>query len=239
MPSVRDFEYQSGDLVMRGRLAVPDGDGPFPAVLIAHEANGLDEFQRQRAEHYCDLGYVALALDYHGGGKVFTQSEAPEMMQQLEVLGSDPDEIRRRGQAGLDALLSQPTVDPAKVAAVGYCFGETVAMELARTGADLKAVVGFHPGLNILRPGESRHIRGKVLMCIGADDPVVSAEQRAAFEEEMRSAGVDWRMHLYGGVQHSFTHPNSGTYGLPGLKYDERAAARSWRAMTDVLEEVF
>jgi dienelactone hydrolase len=237
MVSVRDVEYESGGLVMRGRLAVPDGNGPFPAVLIAHEANGLDEFQASRAERFSELGYVALALDYHGGGRIF--SNPGEMMGQLESIGSDPDEIRARARAALDVLLAEPAVDPSRVAAVGYCFGETVVMELARTGVDIKAIVGFHPGLNVLRPGDSAHIRGKVLMCVGADDPIVSLEQRTAFEEEMRVVGVDWRINLYGGVQHSFTHPNSGSSGLPGLKYDEVAAERSWRAMIDLFEEVF
>lgn len=116
-----------------------------------------------------------------------------------EALGSDPDEIRRRARAALDVLLAVPSVDPSEVAAVGFCFGETVVMELARTGADIKAIVGFHPGLNVLRRGDSRHIRGKVLMCVGADDPIVNLEQRIAFEEEMRSCRVDSMMHVFGG----------------------------------------
>lgn len=237
MPNVRDVEYEADGLVMRGRLAWPDGDGPFPAVLVAHEANGLDEFQASRAERLAGLGYVAFALDYHGGGTVFTDSE--EMFARLQELGSDADRIRARAQQGLDVLLAEPTVDRSRVAAIGFCFGETVVMELARTGADLKVVVGFHPGLNILRPGDSRKIRGKVLMCVGADDPIAPRESRAAFEEEMRAAGVDWTMILYGGVQHSFTHPRSATTGLAGLKYDPVAADRSWRAMLDLFEEVF
>jgi dienelactone hydrolase len=235
--SVRDVEYGSEGLVMRGRLATPDGDGPFPAVLIAHEANGLDEFQAGRAAAFSELGYVALALDYHGGGRVFAGSD--EMMQQLEALGSDPGEIRARARAALDTLLSEPSVDASRVAAVGYCFGETVVMELARTGADLKAVVGFHPGLNILRPGDSRNIRGKVLMCVGADDPIVTFEQRMAFEEEMRTCGVDWTMSLYGGVRHSFTHPNASSSAVPGLKFDRDATERSWRSMMELFAEVF
>ncbi|MGH8987499.1 MAG: dienelactone hydrolase family protein [Acidimicrobiales bacterium] len=237
MASVRDVEYQAGGLVMRGRLAIPDGDGPFPAVLIAHEANGLDEFQAGRALTFCELGYAALALDYHGGGRLF--DDQGQMMGQLEALGADPDEIRSRARAALDVLLAEPAVDTSRVAAVGYCFGETVVMELARTGVDLKAVVGFHPGLNLLRPGDSRYIRGKVLMCVGADDPIVPLEQRVAFEEEMRSAGVDWRMTVYGGAQHSFTHPRAGVSPMPGLKFDKLATERSWRAMLDLFAELF
>jgi dienelactone hydrolase len=231
----QDIEYQSGNLVMRGRLAIPDGYGPFPAVLIAHEANGLDELQAGRAVAFSDLGYAALALDYHGGGRVF--DDPVQMMAQLETLGADPDEIRSRARAALDVLLAVPAVDASKMAAVGYCFGETVVMELARTGVDLKAVVGFHPGLNVLRPGDSRYIRGKVLMCVGADDPIVPLGQRTEFEEEMRDSGVDWRMTIYGGVQHSFTHPRAPS--MPGLKFDKIATERSWRAMIDLFAEVF
>jgi dienelactone hydrolase len=235
--AVRDVEYEADGALMRGRLAVPDGGGPFPAVLVAHEANGLDDFQAGRAATLAELGYVAFALDYHGHGKVFTDRE--EMSARLEELGADAARIRGLARAGLDVLLAEPTADPSRVAAIGFCFGETVVLELARTGADIKAVVGFHPGLNILRPGDSRHIRGRVLMCIGADDPIIPPERRAAFEEEMRASGVDWRINLYGGVVHSFTHPRSATMGIPGLKYDQLAADRSWRAMIDLFDEVF
>lgn len=139
----------------------------------------------------------------------------------------------------MDVLLREPTVDPTKVAALGYCFGGTVALELARTGADIKAVVGFHPGLGSPRPEDSRNIKGKVLMCVGNNDPLVPQEQRRAFEEELTSAGVDWQMHLYGGVVHSFTHPRADRAGLLYIRYDERADKRSWKAMLDLLDEVF
>jgi dienelactone hydrolase len=233
----RDVDYAADGTVMRGHLAVPDVDGPVPGVLVAPEANGLDEYQMGRARMLAELGYTALALDYYGDRKVFTSRD--QMMAELADLAADPDRIRSRGRAGLEALLAEASVDASKVAAIGFCFGETVVMELARTGADLKAVVGFHPGLNILRPGDSRHIRAKVLMCVGADDPVVPPEQLRAFEEEMRSAGLDWRIIRLGGVQHSFTHPRAGTMGLPGLKYDAVATERSWRAMLDLFDETF
>jgi dienelactone hydrolase len=232
---VRDVEYEVGGLVMRGRLAAPEGDGPFPAVLIAPEAGGLDEFQASRADSFSQLGYVAFAFDYYGEGRVLSDPE--EVMQELSALGSDPDEIRRRAQAALDVVVGEPSVDRSKVAAVGYCFGETVVMELGRAGADLKAIIGFHPGLNILRPGESRNIRGKVLMCVGADDPIVPLAQRVAFEEEMRAAVVDWQMIVYGGAQHSFTNPRPSD--AEGIKFDQLASNRSWQAMLDLLGEVF
>jgi len=164
-------EYEADGILMRGVLALPDTDETsVPGVLIAHEANGLDDFQASRAKLVATLGYAAFALDYYGAGKVF--SDSGEMLEQLNQLGTEPDRIRTRALAALDVLLAEPKVDRTRVAAIGFCFGETVVMELARTGADLKAVVGFHPGLNTLRPGDSRNISGKILMCVGADDPM-------------------------------------------------------------------
>ena len=234
--SMRDVEYEVDGTTMRGRLAVPDGDGRRPAVLIAHEGPGLDDFQRERVGTYAELGYVAFALDYHGGGHVFT--DFGEMITRIGELSADPDRMRRLGQAGLDVLLREPRADPARVAMTGYCFGGAMALELARAGVDLKAVVGFHPGLGTTRPEDSRNITGKVLMCVGADDPLIPQEQLAAFTEEMRAGGADWRVNLYGGVGHSFTNPFAAGQ-LPGVQYDEVADRRSWRAMLDLFEEVF
>jgi dienelactone hydrolase len=159
-------------------------------------------------------------------------------MARLAALFADPDRTRALGAAALQVLLAEAPVDASRVAAIGYCFGATVALELARTGADIKAVVGFHPGLANVRPDDSANITGRVLMCVGADDPIVPLEDRTAFEREMRAAGVDWQMHVYGGVQHSFTHPAASAAGLPGIAYDEVAARRSWRAMLDLFDEV-
>jgi dienelactone hydrolase len=162
------------------------------------------------------------------------------MFERIGGLRDDPDRVRAIATAGLDALLAEPRADAERVGAIGYCFGATVAMELARTGADLKAVVGFHPGLTSARPRDSVNIRAKVLMCIGQDDPVIDAQQRLTFVEEMKSAGVDWQVHLYGdGVKHSFTHPDAGRSGLPGLEFHPVAAARAWRSMQDLFDEVF
>jgi dienelactone hydrolase len=239
MVTVRDVEYPCDGKVSIGRLAIPEGDGPFPGILVAHEANGLDEFQRGRPERLAALGYAAFAMDYHGAGHVFGADDRDAMMARLNEIGEDPDRLRLIARAALDALLAEPGVDPSRIAATGYCFGAAVVMELARSGADLKAVVGFHPGMASSRPEDSRSIVAKVLMCVGADDPIIPREARAAFEDEMRAAGVDWRLNLYGGAQHSFTHPGSESIGMPGLKYDRTADERSWRAMLDLFDEVF
>jgi dienelactone hydrolase len=112
-------------------------------------------------------------------------------------------------------------------------------LELARGGADVKAVVGFHPRLATRRPQDSANIRGKVLVCVGTDDPLISVQERLVFEEEMRAGGVDWRMNLYGGTEHSFTNPASGLADGPGVMYHHLSDERSWRAMLDLFDEVF
>jgi dienelactone hydrolase len=237
MVMIKDIEYSADGLTMVGRLALPDVQGLRPAVLIAHEGLGLDDFQKSRAERFAELGYVAFALDYHGGGKPFVDRD--EMTARVGALWEDPERIRALAGAGLEVLVAEPSTDATKVAAVGYCFGGALVLELARGGADLKAVVGFHPRLATMRPLDASNITGKLLVCTGTEDPLIPVDERLAFEHEMRTAGVDWRMNLYGGAQHSFTHPWADTVDLPGLKYDRLSDERSWRAMVDLLDEVF
>jgi len=191
---------------------------------------------KARAERFADLGYVAFALDYYGGGEPL--QERAEIDERLTTFANHPERARSIATAGLDVLLAQPRVDRTRIAAVGYCFGGAVVLELARTGADLKAIVGFHPGLGIART-DSANIVGKVLMCVGADDPKIPLKHRVAFEAEMRAAGVDWTMNLYGGALHAFTDPRATLSPPPGLAYDQATDERSWRAMLNLFDEVF
>jgi dienelactone hydrolase len=237
MVTTRDIEYEAGDSTLIGRLAVPEGAETRPAVLIAHEGGGLDDYQKSRAEWFAELGYVAFALDYHGGGKPVADPD--EMRARCEALWRSPERIRALAVAGLEVLLAEPRSDASKVAAIGYCFGGAVVLELARGGADLKAVVGFHPRLATMRPQDAINIRAKVLVCVGTEDPLISGKERRGFEDEMRASGVDWRMNLYGGAEHSFTHRRAELLDLPGLKYHQPSDERSWRAMLDLLNEVF
>ena len=234
---IEDIAYDVDGARMVGRLARPDGPGRRPAVLIAHEGNGLDDFQKERAERFAGLGYVAFALDYYGDGRPLDDRD--EINTRLSALMDDAERLRRLGRAGLDVLLAQPAVDSTRVAAVGYCFGGTLVLELGRTGAPCAAIVGFHPGLTTTRPEDSVNIAGKVLVCVGAEDPLIPTEQRTAFEAEMTAAGVDWRMNVYGGARHSFTHPRAELAGLPALAYHRLSDERSWRAMVDLFDEVF
>ena len=180
----------------------------------------------------------AFALDYLGGGR----SQSLERAQaRLGELFEDPAATRRLALAGYDVLVAQPGVDPDRLAAVGFCFGGVMALELARSDVALRAAIGFHPGFAASRVGDSANITASVLMMCGAEDPVVSADDRRRFEDEMRAAHVaDWTLEVYGGVGHSFTNPDIAARGLPGLfAYDERADRRSWASMRNLLDEVF
>jgi dienelactone hydrolase len=234
---IEDIEYDVEGQGMVGHLAYDDAaSGRRAAVLLCHEGGGLDDNVKDRAERLAALGYVAFALDYYGGGKQFPTTA--EAMERLGPLMADPEQTRRLGFAGLDVLLAQECTDSDRVAVIGFCFGGAMALELGRAGADLKAIVGFHPGLGTGRPEDSKNIKGSVLMCLGSADAFVSAEQRLAFEKEMTDAGVaDWSMELYGGVGHSFTNPGADALGIPGLGYHQRSAERSWQSMLRLFAE--
>ena len=230
----RPFDYRgAAGARYLGYLALPERANGA-AVLVAHAAPGLGDHDRAVARRLAGLGYVALAADYHGEGEVIPIAE---LRLRIDALAADPAPLREALGAALAALAAQPGVDPARIAAIGYCFGGFAALELARGGADVAAVVGFHSGLPIDRPEEAYAIKAKVLILNGADDPVVPTEKRLAFEAQMNAAGVDWQMHLYGGIQHSFTMQGVEKFGLPGMAYDRRADDRSWRAMLDFFGE--
>jgi dienelactone hydrolase len=237
MTMATDLEYQADGRTMVGRLALPTGQGRHPAVLIAHEGPGLVDHQRSRADQLAELGYVAFALDYQGGGKPMTDWET--MIARLNELWHDLERTRALARAGLDVLLAQPRADTTQLAAIGYCFGGHLVLELARAGTALAVVVGFHPRLATPRPLDAANITAKVLVCIGTEDPLISVGERLMFEEQMRTAGVDWQMNLYGGAQHSFTNPQVDRLQVPGLRFDRISAERSWRAMLDLFDETF
>ena len=230
--------YQVAGQRYVGYLALdPSRTGRRPGVLVCHEGNGLHAEVKNRCHRLAELGYVAFAVDYIGDGVVL--AEMSQMQARLGAMRSDLDHTRALARAGLDQLLARPEVDPARVAATGYCFGGTFALELARSGAPLACVVGFHSGLATTRPEDAKHIKGKVLVCIGADDPLIPPEQRLAFEQEMRAAKVDWRMHLHGNAVHGFANPDAGHWGNPAVQYHRPSDERSWRAMRDLFDETF
>ena len=231
--------YSADGLAMAGELyRAGSAQGKKPGILVFPEAFGLGVHARDCAQRLAELGYVALACDLHGGGK---ELALPDAMPVIMELRENPQRIRARAQAALDVLKSQADVDATRIAAIGFCFGGTMALELARSGAAIKGVVGFHSGLGTAAPlTDAQNIKAKVLVLLGADDPLISAEERATFEGEMRGGKVDWRMHLYGGVVHSFTNPEAGKVGMPeALAYDAAADKRSWSEMQAFFKEIF
>lgn len=208
---------------------------PRPAVLIFPEALGPGDHEKEKAERLVALGYCALACDLHGNEKFYT--DPAEARAVLEPVRADHRRLRDRAKGGFDVLCGCEGVDVGRIAAIGFCLGGTMALELARSGADLRAVVGFHSGLLNGVPDDFTALNCAFLICIGADDPGVPLAHRIAFEEEMRERGADWRMNIYGGVVHSFTNPKADGFGLAGVRYDARADNRSWAEMTDFFAE--
>jgi dienelactone hydrolase len=232
------IEYRADGARMLGFLALDDGvRGARPGVLVAHAAPGLGESPKDRALRLAGLGYVAFAVDYVGDGRVSTDGE--QIWAMVHDFEAHPTRLHERLQAGLAVLTARPETDRKRLGAIGYCFGGTAVLELARYGAPLKGVVGFHSGLKTSHPEDARHIKGKVLVCLGAEDPIIPAAQRQAFEEEMRAGGVDWQINLYGGTGHSFTDPRIDAFNMPGMRYHRQSDERSWRAMQEFFTEVF
>lgn len=231
-----DIEYHADGARLVGYLAVDDSKpGKRPGVLVAPEGGGLVDLTKSIARRLAEAGYVAFAMDYYGDGKPL--ADRNEVMPRINAFMAEPSTIRARAAAALAVLARQAECDEARLAATGYCFGGTTVLELARNGADLKAVVGFHSGLGTTRPAEPGAIRPKILTCIGARDPIIPAELRLAFEQEMTAAGVDWQMNVYGEAGHSFTNPNVGALGMPGFDYHAETDRRSWAAMLDLFDE--
>jgi dienelactone hydrolase len=230
------FPYHGDGLRMVGYFAIDDASPSLrPAVLVAPEAPGLDDFNRERCTRLAALGYAAFALDFHGEGEVIT--DRGQITERLKLFMADPMRTRNRAQGALSALRAQPGVDGTRIAAIGYCFGGTVVLELARSGADLKAAIGFHAGLGTVRPQDAKNIRAKILICNGVQDPIVPLEHRIAFEQEMEAGCVDWQLNLYGGAGHAFTRPGAAAMGLPGFAYSKTADERSWQAMLNLFAE--
>jgi dienelactone hydrolase len=229
--------YEADGLSMKSELFFEPASGPRAGVLVFPEAFGLSEHAISRAERLAALGYVALACDLHGEGRLIDDLQAA--VGALQPLFADPSKTRARASGGLHALTARSEVDRARIGAIGFCFGGTMALELARSGAEVAAIVGFHSGLGTAAPKtDAQAIKGRVLVCIGADDPMIPPEQRAEFEAEMREAGVDWQMHLYGKTVHSFTNQAAAKRNMPdAIRYSPEADARSWAALQQLFSE--
>ncbi len=231
-------EYQDGDIVLEGYVAWDSAStSASPGVLVVHQWMGLTDYEKGRCRQLAELGYVAFAADIYGKGiRPATMQDAGK---QAGIYKSDRKLYRRRLNLALDQLKARPEVAKGKVGAIGYCFGGTGVLELARSGAEVSGVVSFHGGLDSPEPEAGRNIKGAILVCHGADDPFVPAKDIEAFQAELNAAKVDWQMDIYSGAVHSFTHPEAGNDNSRGAAYNEKADKRSWTAMKNFFEEVF
>jgi dienelactone hydrolase len=231
-------EYKHGDVVLQGYLAYDDSVvGKRPGVLVVHEWWGINPYIKRRVEQLAKLGYVAFAADIYGKGM---RASTPEEAGKLAgIYRTDRKLLRERATASLEVLTKHELTDMQKIAAIGYCFGGTTVLELARSGSGIAGAVSFHGGLDTPTPEEGKKIKAKVLALHGADDPFVPSEQVAAFQDEMRKGGVDWQMVFYGGALHSFTNPDVDSYNLKGAAYNKKADERSWNAMKVFFAEIF
>lgn len=231
------LHYSADGLTFIGQLARPDVQGKLPGILIFPEAPGVGAHVIRRAAALAQLNYVALAADVHGDGKVFDDPKT--MLESIQMLKSQPERLYQRLQAGLQALAQDPQVDPKRIAVIGYCFGGWLALELARTGAALRGVGIFHGTLSSPQANSAALIRGKLLVCTGAADPLVPLDQITGFSEEMSAAGIDWQVHLYGNTGHGFTSPEAGSNPRPGFGYSASSDRRSWGELQQFLSEIF
>jgi len=234
----KTVEYKQGDTTLEGFVVWDDAiKGQRPGVLVVHQWMGLTDYEKKRAEMLAHLGYIAFCADVYGKGI------RPKSPQEAGALAgkykSDRSLLRARVNAGLDALRQQPLADAKRIAAIGYCFGGTAVLELARSGAELNGVVSFHGGLDAPNPDDGKNIKCKVLVLHGADDPFSSSQDIAALENELRKGGVDWQLVKFGGAVHAFTQWNAGNDNSKGAAYNERADKRSWEYMKLFFAEIF
>jgi dienelactone hydrolase len=214
-------EYEQDGTKLEGYMAFPTDGGASakrPAILVFHDWMGVSDDTKMRADMLAALGYVAFAADVYGKG--VRPSGPEEAMKLVMKYKGDRGLMRSRGQAALARLTSDPRVDPTKVVAIGYCFGGTESLELGRTGAALAGIVTFHGGLDTPHPEDGKNIKGRVLVLHGGDDPYVKPAEVQAFEEEMRTAKVDWELVAYGGAVHAFTIKKAGNDPSKGAAYD-------------------
>jgi dienelactone hydrolase len=234
----RTIEYKQGDTTLEGVLVYDDAvKGKRPGVLVVHQWLGITEYEKTRATMLAKLGYVAFCADIYGQG--VRPKDTKEAGVEATKYKTDRALLRARVNAGLAEFKKHELVDLKHIAAIGYCFGGTTVLELARSGAELNGVVSFHGGLDSPAPADGKNIKCKVLACHGADDPFVPVPDLAAFEREMRDNKVDWQLIAYGGAVHSFTQPMAGNDNSKGAAYHKAADQRSWEAMKQFFGELF
>lgn len=234
----REFTYTQGTTPLKGFIAWDaNAPGKRPGVLVVHEWWGHNEHARNQARRLAEAGYVGLALDMYGDGKVTTHPDSAQAFMMAAV--KDAATMKARFLAALDQLKQDPHVDSTKVAAIGYCFGGGVVLSMARSGVGLAAVATFHGALGGLAPIGPAGIKARILVMTGEADPMVPAKDVERFRTEMTAAKAQFQIISYPGVKHSFTNPNADKVGMPGLSYNADADRQSWDELRKMLAEVF
>lgn len=238
----KEVSYRASDgTQLKGYIAYDDAaKEKRPGILVVHEWWGLNDYARKRARMLAEEGYVALAVDMYGGGK---QAHHPDDAQKFSSEVSQNEKLAKaRFDAALELLKKQKTVDADKIGAIGYCFGGSVVLNMARMGEPLTVVESFHGGLKTLHPAEPGKVKARIASFTGEADPFIPAADVAAFREEMDKAGVNYQVITYPGAQHSFTSPDADKYGkefkLP-MAYNAEADKDSWSKGLALMAEAF
>lgn len=234
----RPVDYKIGNQEFEGLFVYPAASkGKLPGVVMVHNWLGITDETKHQAERVAKLGLAVFAVDIYGKGiRAHNQQEAVQLSSKYK---SDRKLFRDHLLRGLEVLREQKDVDGTKVIAVGYCFGGTGVIELARAGANVDAVVSFHGGLDSPNPADGKNIKARVIALQGADDPFVKASDIAAFQNEMRTNNVDWEMTVYGGAVHGFTDTTAGSDVKAGMAYNAKADYRSFEVLTDLVNDLF
>lgn len=233
----KNIDYHDGDAILEAFVAYDDKTtGKRPAVLVAHDWSGRNDFAQDKARKLAELGYVGFALDMFGKGILGSSKE--EKSKLIQPFVEERSKLQKRILAALNTLKTQEQVDTSKIAAIGFCFGGMCVLDLARSGADIRGVVSFHGLLFPLGLEAKESIKAKVLVLHGYEDPLAPKDQVAAFEKEMTQARADWQLHMYGGALHAFTNPAANDRDF-GTVYNALADKRSWMEMKNFFDEIF
>jgi dienelactone hydrolase len=233
----KPVDYKAGSLDCEGWAAFDDSStAKRPSVLIVHQWTGVSDNEKMRAKMLAELGYNVFVADVYGKG---VRPQPPASGAEAGKYKKNRPLLRERLTAALEVLLKDSRTDTSRVACIGYCFGGTAAIELGRSGAPVKGVVSFHGGLDSPTPADGKNIKGKVLALHGADDPFVPAADIAAFEKEMKDAGVAYQLVSYPGAVHAFTQKGAGNDNSKGAAYNEAADKASWEEMKTFFEKLF
>jgi len=233
----KTVHYSEGSTELEGFIAYDDStQAKRPVVLIVHEWKGLGDYEKRRAKEIAKLGYLAFAIDIYGKGiRVKTDEEAGKLAGTYK---KDRALLRKRAQAGLQ-FIEKNSLSSGKIAAIGFCFGGTTALEMARAGFDLKGIVSFHGGLDASEKAKAGDIKAKVLVLHGANDPYISKADFDAFQDEMKNSKADWQIVQYGGAVHGFSKKEAGDNTASGYAYNAEADRKSFKAMTEFLKDIF